>query len=313
MAQQDTLSFTSQGLRLHAVAAGPPEGPVVILLHGFPEFWWGWHHQIEPLAEAGFRVIVPDQRGYNLSAKPRPISAYRLDRLGGDVLALLDHLGVERACIAGHDFGAAVVWWLLLFHPHRFHRAAILNVPHPLVFARKLRTSWRQLRRSWYIFAFQLPWLPEAALARHNFQPLAQSLLASSRTGTFSPADLEAYRRAWAVPGSLHAMLQWYRAAFRSGFNPLAPPPAPGPKAGMVSVPVLILWGEEDRFLLSEMAIESLAFCTSGKALLFPDVSHWIQHEEPARVAAELIAHFSITPPEPPQTKADPLPPLTAG
>ena len=265
---------------------------MVILLHGFPEFWWGWHHQIAPLAEAGYRVIVPDQRGYNLSDKPSECRDYGLDRLGGDVLALLDHLGVQQAFIAGHDFGAAVTWWLLLFHPHRFYRAAILNVPHPRVFQRKLRTSGRQLLLSWYMFAFQVPKLPEWQLACHNFQPLVETLLASSRPGTFSPDDLEAYRGAWAVSGSLRAMIHWYRAALRFGF------PAPRPSDWRVSVPVLILWGEEDRFLSREMATESLAFCSQGRAILFPGVSHWIQHEEPARVARELLSHFSApTPP----------------
>jgi pimeloyl-ACP methyl ester carboxylesterase len=283
----ESLFFTNEGLRLHAVNAGPSDGPALILLHGFPEFWWGWHHQIAPLTEAGYRVIVPDQRGYNLSDKPPECRAYRLDRLGGDVLALMDQLGIQQAFLAGHDFGAAVTWWLLLFHPHRFRSAAILNVPHPRVFWRKLRTSPRQLAKSWYMFAFQVPRLPEWQLSGHAFQPLVQSLLGSSQPGTFSPDDLEAYRSAWAVPGSLRAMIHWYRASLRYGF------PAPRPTDGMVSLPVLILWGEEDRFLSREMAMESLAFCRQGRCLLFPGVSHWIQHEEPARVAGELIAHFA--------------------
>lgn len=120
MLMDQTFFFTNEGLRLHVVAAGPTDGPALILLHGFPECWWGWHHQIAPLAEAGFRVIVPDQRGYNLSDKPHPCAAYRLDRLGGDVLALMDQLGIQQAFIAGHDLGAAVTWWLLLCHPDRF-------------------------------------------------------------------------------------------------------------------------------------------------------------------------------------------------
>jgi len=292
ISQLEPFFFTNEGLRLHAVAAGPTSGPVVILLHGFPEFWWGWQRQIASLAEAGYRVIVPDQRGYNLSAKPSNCRDYGLDRLGGDVLALLDQLGIQQACIAGHDFGAAVAWWLLLFHPHRFQRAVILNVPHPRVFQHKFRTSARQLAMSWYMFAFQVPKWPEWWLSRHNFQPLVQSLLASSQPGTFGPADFEAYRRAWAVAGSLRAMIHWYRAALRYGF------PSPRPTDWRVSVPVLILWGEEDRFLMREMATESLAFCSQGRAILFPGVSHWIQHEEPSRVARELIAHFSgSTPP----------------
>ncbi|MFN7677996.1 MAG: alpha/beta fold hydrolase [Cyanobacteriota bacterium] len=282
----DNVSFANDGLQLHAVAAGPDDGPLVILLHGFPEFWWGWHRQIGPLAEAGYRVVVPDQRGYNRSDKPAHIAAYQLDRLGGDVLALLDHLGRDTAFLAGHDFGAAVAWGLLLAHPERFRAAAILNVPHPRVMARKLRTSLDQLRRSWYIFAFQVPWLPEWWLSQRSFQALTHSLLATSRAGTFTSEDLEAYRGAWSQPGSLKAMLHWYRAALRTGFST---PPSTGER---VSVPMLILWGEGDHFLAREMATESLAFCDQGRAVLLPGVSHWIQHEEPERVVSELLAHF---------------------
>ncbi|MEB3243674.1 MAG: alpha/beta hydrolase [Cyanobacteriota bacterium] len=286
----DNLTFHNEGLRFHAVAAGPADGPLLILLHGFPEGWWGWHRQIAPLAQAGYRVVVPDQRGYNLSDKPPDVSAYRVDRLGGDVLALLDHLGRETTFLAGHDFGAAVAWWLLLTHPGRFQAAAILNVPHPLVMARQLRTSLGQLRRSWYIFAFQIPRLPEWWLARRHGHALVHSLVATSRAGTFRPADLDAYRRAWHQPGSLRAMLHWYRAALRAGFA------APGATTERVSVPLLILWGEEDHFLARAMASESLAYCDRGRAILLPNVSHWLQHEEPERVVRELIAHFRGVP-----------------
>ena len=260
---------------------------MVILLHGFPEFWRSWQHQIEPLAQAGFRVIVPDQRGYNLSDKPLPCSAYRLDRLGGDVLAILDQLGAQQAYLAGHDFGASVAWWLLTAHPERFAAAAILNVPHPLVLRRKLRTSLRQLGKSWYIAFFQLPSLPEWWFSHRNYELGVQSLLGSSRHGTFLPADLEAYRRAWSQPGSVRAMLQWYRAFVRYGF------PLPLPNPGPIAVPVRILWGDEDRFLCREMAEESVAYCREASCRHFPGVSHWIQHEQPAVVARELIRHFS--------------------
>ncbi|HEX2979920.1 MAG TPA: alpha/beta hydrolase, partial [Anaerolineaceae bacterium] len=126
-------------LRLHAEVAGPVDGPLVVLLHGFPEFWYGWRNQIAPLAQAGFHVVAPDQRGYNLSDKPAGIGAYHLDALAADVLSILDHFKREQAFVVGHDWGAAVAWHLAIHHPERVERLAILNVPHPGAMARALR------------------------------------------------------------------------------------------------------------------------------------------------------------------------------
>jgi pimeloyl-ACP methyl ester carboxylesterase len=281
------LFFESNGIRLHVVAAGPADGPVVMLLHGFPEFWKGWSRQIGPLAAAGYRVIVPDQRGYNLSDKPKRVADYRLDVLAGDVLGILNALGVARAFIAGHDFGATVAWWLVVFHPERCRAAAMLNVPHPRVMQRRLQGSFAQMARSWYMFFFQLPTLPERWFTWRHCQVGARLMVRSSRAGTFSEEDLDDYRRAWSRPGALRAMIHWYRAAFR-----FALPKRPDAE-WRVTVPVLILWGEEDAFLGREMAGESLALCDDGRCVMLPGVSHWIQHEEPERVARELISHFS--------------------
>ena len=282
----ETLWFEKSGIKLHAVAAGPKDGPLVILLHGFPEFWKSWQKQIEPLARAGYRVIVPDQRGYNLSDKPGRVSDYRLDRLADDIIGILDQLGVQQAHVAGHDWGAVVAWWLLTFHSERFKAGVILNVPHPRVMQFKLLTSIRQLTKSWYMFFFQLPGLPEWLIARHDWSFAVRSLLGSSRRGTFSREDLEDYKRAWAQPGAISAMVNWYRAAFRFPFSERKA------SARLISPPVLILWGEEDLFLSKEMALESVKLCAHGKCEYFPGVSHWIQQEEPVRVAKAMIEHF---------------------
>ena len=282
----DEVFFDLSGIRLHAVTAGPKGGEVVVLLHGFPEFWRSWQNQMMPLAAAGYRVIALDQRGYNLSDKPTEVIDYRLDKLAGDVIALLDHIGVERAHIAGHDFGASVAWLLISCYPTRFSSAVILNVPHPRILQRKLKTSKQQRRKSWYMFFFQLPFLPEFWLRRKNFRAAVDLLVASSRNGTFTDSDLNAYRQAWSRPGALHAMINWYRAGIRFGL------PRRTNAEWRVAIPTLIIWGEGDIFLLPEMAHESLEFCDDGKCLLLPGVSHWITHEEPDRVAAELIAHF---------------------
>jgi pimeloyl-ACP methyl ester carboxylesterase len=279
----ETLFFQNASVRLHAVASGPPDGPVVVLLHGFPEFWYGWRRQIEPLAAAGFRVIVPDQRGYNLSSKPAGVAAYALTELVSDVIAIADQLGQEKIYLAGHDWGAAVAWSAALLHSQRVAKLVVLNVPHPSVMRKFLSTRPRQLLRSWYMFFFQFPWLPEALFSAFHYRVGARSLLRSSRPGTFSAEDLAQYRAAWAHPGALTGMINWYRALFRTH--------AKFPDK-TVRVPTRILWGERDAFLLAEMAHDSLRYCTSAELFTFANATHWLQHEESARVSELLIDFF---------------------
>jgi pimeloyl-ACP methyl ester carboxylesterase len=279
----EILFFQNGDIRLHAVAAGPKDAPVVILLHGFPEFWYSWHRQIEPLAAAGFRVIVPDQRGYNHSSKPRGFHRYALGELTSDVMAIADQLGKQKIFLAGHDWGAAVAWSVALIHPERIARLAILNVPHPSVMRRYLMTHRGQLRRSWYMFFFQIPFLPEALFSANRFRMGRSALERSSRAGTFTSEDLAQYRAAWSQPGAVTAMIHWYRAAFR--FRPHF-------ADRTVRVPTRILWGERDRFLLYEMAEASLRYCSDAEVISFPEASHWLQHEEPARVSELLIEFF---------------------
>jgi len=270
---------------LHAVAAGPLDGPVVLLLHGFPEFWYSWRRQIEPLAGAGFRVIVPDQRGYNLSSKPAGIASYAISELAVDVIAIADQMGREKIFLAGHDWGAAVAWSTALLHPNRIAKLAILNVPHPSVMRRFLGGSLRQLRRSWYMFFFQLPRLPEALFRARNFKMGVSALVQSSRAGTFAEEDLAQYRKAWAQRGALTAMIHWYRAAFRY---------QPRIADRTVHVPTRILWGERDAFLLAEMAQASLRYCDNAELFTFADSTHWLQHEQPERVSELLIDFFRV-------------------
>ncbi len=275
--------FRNASIALHSVAAGPKDGRVVVLLHGFPEFWYGWRKQIEPLATAGFRVIVPDQRGYNLSSKPRDVASYALTELVSDVIAIADQLGQEKIFLAGHDWGAAVAWSTALLHPERIAKLAILNVPHPSVMRRFLNTRLRQMLRSWYILVFQIPWVPEKIFSAFNFYVGTRALLRSSRPGTLSPNDLAQHRAAWSQPGALTAMINWYRAAMRH-------PTAFAERT--VRVPTRILWGERDKFLMSEMARESLRYCTNAELFSFPDATHWLQHEEPERVSQLMVEFF---------------------
>jgi epoxide hydrolase 4 len=277
-------NILTNGVGLHVVQAGPDQGPLVILLHGFPEFWRGWIKQIGPLAQAGWRVWAPDQRGYNLSDKPKGLAAYQIETLAKDVLGLIEASGREKACLVGHDWGAAVAWWVALRYPEKVARLAILNVPHPVVMIRTLRTNRAQLRKSWYIFFFQIPFLPEALTRRNDWAFAVRSLKGSSRRGTFNDDDIREYRRAWGRKNAFHSMLNWYRAAVQ---RPPKTPPDP-----RIHLPTLVLWGEKDRFLGREMVQPSLDLCDDGRVLFFEQATHWVQHEEPEKVNSLLIDFF---------------------
>lgn len=272
----ETTYVPTNGIKLHVVQTGPEAGPLLILLHGFPEFWYGWRHQIAHFADAGFRVWVPDQRGYNLSDKPKGIAAYRLAELAADVLGLIDAAGREKAFLVGHDWGAAVAWWIAEHHPERVERMAILNVPHGAVFLRHLRRHPSQWLKSWYMLFFQLPALPEALARRKNWRMAAEALQRSSRPGTFTPEDLERYRVAWSRPDAYAAMINWYRALLRR-----PPKYAPRPR---IDVPTLLIWGARDQYLEKEMAPASIELCEEGRLILVEEASHWVQHEEAGRV-----------------------------
>ncbi len=272
-------------VRLHVAEAGPADGRPVVLLHGFPEFWWGWRHQMPALAAAGYRVVAPDQRGYHLSDKPRGLSAYSLDRLAEDVVALFDHLGVERAPLGGHDWGAAVAWWTAIRFPQRVERLAILNVPHPAVLRRALWTDAEQRRKSRYMAYFQLPWLPERKLAADGYRAFRAIFRRSSRPGVFRDADLDRYAAAAACPGALTGMLAWYRAALRR--------PPRRPASLRVEPPVLMLWGLEDVALGPALVDPSAAFCREVEVVRFPESGHWVLHDEPAAVNERLLAFLA--------------------
>lgn len=275
-------TIKTNGINLHVVQAGPEDGPLVILLHGFPEFWCGWRKQIDFLAGQGFRVWAPDQRGYNLSDKPRGIAAYNLNELSADVIGLIEAAGREKASLVGHDWGAAVAWWTACKYPDRLSKMGILNVPHHQVFQKTITTDTEQRLRSWYMMFFQIPWLPEAMISLLNTKAFARALQQTSRPGTFTEVDLAEYRKAWSQPGALTGMINWYRAVVQK------PPKAPDPR---VRVPTLVLWGKKDRFLKHEMAQASIELCEDGRLMYFDDVTHWIQHEEPERVN-QLLGEF---------------------
>lgn len=277
----ETLRLHANGVELDAVAAGPAGGPLVVLLHGFPEFWYGWRRQIAPLA-AGLRVVAPDQRGYNRSGKPPGRRAYALDTLADDVLGLASALGRGRFAVAGHDWGGVVAWHLAARNPERIERAAILNAPHPATLRRYMLANPIQAAKSWYVGFFQAPLLPEAVLGARDFAWFCRALDATARPGTFTATDAARYRAAWGQPGALTAMLNWYRAL---------PASAGSVRPGRVQVPVRVIWGDRDAYLESGLAEAGVALCDRGAAVHLRDATHWVQHDEPERVS-QLLAEF---------------------
>ena len=262
----------TNGIKLHVMEAGPSDGPMILFLHGFPEFWYGWRRQIPALVDAGFRVIVPDQRGYNLSDKPRGVAAYHVDILARDVIGLLDHFGIQKARLVGHDWGAVVAWTVALQHSDRLEKLAILNVPHPAVMLSFLGKSLKQMRKSWYIGFFQIPGLADWLMKRDDFHAAASLLKRSGKDGTFSDADIAEYKKAWKNSGGLTGMINWYRALMRHRLSM--------PAGAKLNMPVLILWGKQDVALGYEMAVESLKHCENGRLVTFENATHWVQHDE---------------------------------
>jgi epoxide hydrolase 4 len=279
----DHRYVTANNLKFHVATAGPSDGRLIVLLHGFPEFWYGWRHQIEPLANSGYCVWAPDQRGYNLSDKPKGIEPYAIHHLAADVIGLIDAAGCDRAILVGHDWGGVVVWHLATMTPERVERAVILNVPHPAVMLRRLKTSPRQLLRSWYMFFFQLPWLPDWWLGFNRGWPLARALRKTSRPGTFSDDVLAQYREAWSQHGFVTATLNWYRAAMRYSRRQAV--------SSRIQVPTLLIWGAQDLFIGREAAQPSIDLCQNGRLEFIEESTHWVQHEEPSRVTM-LILEF---------------------
>ncbi len=271
-------------VRMHYKTAGPEDGEPVLLLHGFPEFWYGWRSQIPALADAGFRVVAPDQRGYNLTEKPKGIRQYDIDLLARDMIGLMDHLGFERAHVAGHDWGAAVAWWMAMHHPERVKQLAILNVPHPYVMLQNVLHNRAQRRKSWYIFFFQLPWLPELALSRRGHGTGVRVLKRSSLPGSFTGEDLARYRAAWSNPHTWSGMINWYRAIRHRVMRGIPPT--------KVQAPTLIIWGKKDLALEAEMAEQSLEYCHQAQLKFIPEATHWVQHDAADQVNSWLVEFF---------------------
>jgi pimeloyl-ACP methyl ester carboxylesterase len=273
------------GIRLHYVVAG--EGPLVVLLHGFPDFWYSWRSQIPALATAGFHVVAPDMRGYNLSSKPSGVAAYDIDLLAADIRDLVHERGAQSARLAGHDWGAAVAWAVAMNHPEVVERLAILNVPHPRRFLHGVRRP-SQMLRSWYMFFFQLPWLPERLSSAGRWWFTRRFALGSAANpNAFTQDDIERYIEAWSQPGAATATINYYRAVFRQS------PRRAESRIRVVQAPTRVIWGEHDRYLKADLAEPDRADVPNlERVVRLPEASHWVQHDEPERVSELLIEFF---------------------
>jgi pimeloyl-ACP methyl ester carboxylesterase len=282
----ETLRLLANGIEIFALADGPRDGPLALLLHGFPQLSRSWRHQLLALAGAGWRAVAPDLRGYGESSREGP---YDVWTLAGDARATVRALGRERGVIVGHDWGGAVAWATAARYPEVVERLVVLNCPHPRVLKEELLRNPRQLLRSWYMLSFQLPWLPERVLAWRRAAPIAWALRAgSSVRGAFPPSELEAYRDAYARPGAVAGALGIYRAMLRG-------PGAPRDELRPIAAPTLCLWGARDRFLGRETIdpVKMKRWFAPGNAptvRFVEKAGHFVLDEAPARVNAELLA-----------------------
>jgi len=273
------------GIRLHYAQFGSGDR-LVILLHGFPECWYSWRHQLTALGEK-FTVVAPDMRGYNLSDKPSRIEDYRIDRLVDDVTGLIRHFGRDEAAIVGHDWGAGVAWAVALKHPEYVWRLVTLQVP-PLAIWRKNMTL-KQAFRSWYMLFFQLPQIPEWFLSRNDFAALdrmfAQTVM---RPGTVSETDIAVYKKALRQPGALTSAINYYRANFFPlFFSRRDDRTSHAEKA--VRVPTMFIFGERDHAIVPE-TVRGVGQFIDGpyREVRLATAGHWIQQEASSEVTAAL-------------------------
>ena len=266
--------ITTNGIRLHYVTQG--NGPLMLFLHGFPEFWYSWRHQIPEFAK-DYKVVAIDLRGYNDSDKPTDASAYSMPEFVKDVQGVIAGLGYEKCVLVGHDWGGAIAWSFAYAHPEMLERLIILNLPHPAKFAEGLRTP-QQLFRSWYIFFFQLPFLPELLIQLNDYQALEQAFRGMAKNkNAFTDADIEAYKNALAKPGVLTAAVNYYRNVLQLGSSLQR-------SWSVLEVPTLMIWGEDDIPLGKELTYGTEEYVRDFQIKYISNCSHWVQQEQPQLV-----------------------------
>lgn len=263
------------GIRMHYVKAGRGS-TLLLLLHGFPEFWYSWRHQLAAFSSR-FTIVAPDLRGYNETDKPD--WGYETDVLTADVLELMRSLGYERAIVVGHDWGGVLGWMLAITYPHRVERLIALNIPHPARFIEGIQRNPRQWLRSLYVAFFQLPWLPEKVISANDYASMVWGFRGMARRKeTFSDEAIQAYKDAIRKPGALTAALNWYRALRHVNPNDYSG------SHMRVTVPTLMIWGEKDTALDIKLTYGTEAHVPDLRIRYIPDCSHWVQEEQPELV-----------------------------
>ena len=272
----------ANGQRFELAEAGDPQSrKFAILLHGFPELNFSWRHQMPELAAQGWRVWAPNLRGYGNTTKPEGVPAYRMDHLLTDVAALIDLAKTEAAAdevmLVAHDWGAVIAWNFAIQKIRPLDRLVIMNVPHPKCAERELK-YWRQKKKSWYIFFFQLPWFPEKMMLANDAKAVRGAFLnTAANKDRFPEQDLDVYAKAAQQPGAMHAMVNYYRALLRY-------PEAREVGDAMVDTPTLVIWGENDMALDIHLLDGMEEWVPNLTVHRLPGISHWVQQDAPDEV-----------------------------
>ena len=285
MTQITTRTILANGLSFVIDEAGEGDS-VALFLHGFPESKHSWRYQLPLLAKLGWRAVAFDQRGYGDSSRPTGVKAYDIENLMADAGAVFDALGAKRRLLIAHDWGAIVAWTFAMDRIRDLEGLVIMNVPHPAVFQANIVANPAQRKKSWYVFFFQIPWLPERVLTARGAEAIGRAFsdMAVDKS-RFTPADLDHYRQNALKPGAATAMVNWYRAGARNGMKKWAPGKAP-----VIDIPTLMIWGEEDTALGIELTEGYEPYVKDFTLQRLPGVSHWVQQEAPEAVNGRLEA-----------------------
>lgn len=279
MTEISRASINCNHISINVVTAGPVDGKMILLLHGFPESAESWMAQIKYFADLGHFVVAPDQRGYNETSAPNSIKDYLLDTLAQDMLVLVKHFKKEKVFIVAHDWGALVGWYLITFFPENFEKAVIVSAPHWNIFKKYLLTHPLQIIKSWYIFFIQLPVLPELVFSLNSYSVLLSMLKKSN-----FPDDMALpLKQSLIKHKKLRFMFNWYRAMRYLKTKNMKT---------KIPVPTLIIWGEKDSYCLSEMAWLCRNYCDDSKVVILKDVGHWPHHQRPDEFNSLVEAYF---------------------
>lgn len=265
----------------------------MILLHGFPEFWYSWRKQLNALS-GRFHTVAPDLRGYNLSDKPSRVEDYKIDTIVADVIGLIDHFGAKQAAIVGHDWGAGVAWAVAQKHPERVSKLVVLQVP--IAAAWRANMSFKQLLRSWYMFFFQIPRLPEWLMRQRDFRAIEQTFTEKViRKNGFTKDDVKLYKEAARQPGALTGALNYYRANVIDRLLPQNRAKEQSQRNRKVQVPTLFIFAEQDFAILPATVRDLDKYIEAQyREVRIPNCGHWVQNEAADEVNEALLDFLNL-------------------